>query len=211
MNGTGIMILKIFICAVAAYLLGSINSSIIVGRLFGLEDIRKHGSGNAGATNTLRTLGKKAAALTVLGDALKGILAILLARIVGGADVCMYAAGLCVVLGHNFPIYFGFKGGKGILTSAAVIFMLDWRIGLAVLVISLAVMAVSKYVSLGSITGAVLFPVAVFVLHRGDYIFFVFAVIMGLLAVIRHRQNIKRLISGTENKLGSKKAGGANG
>ncbi len=204
-------IVKIIICAVVAYLLGSINSSIIVGKLFGIKDIRKHGSGNAGATNTLRTLGKRAALFTVLGDALKGVLAILVSYLIGDGELCTYAAGLGVVLGHNFPVFFGFKGGKGILTSIAVIYMVDWRIGIILTVISIGIMAISKYVSLGSVIGAILYPVLTVIFHLGNLSMIIFAVIMGALAVIRHRANIKRLLSGTENKLGATKTGGSNG
>ncbi len=198
-------IIRIVICAVIAYLLGSINSSILTGKLFGIKDIREHGSGNAGATNTLRTLGKRAAAVTLLGDVLKGVIAIIISRIIGDGVLCTYAAGLFVVLGHNFPVFFGFKGGKGILTSIAVIYMTDWRIGIILTVVSIGIMAVTKYVSLGSVVGAILFPVLVAVFHPGDFVILTFAVILGLLAVIRHRANIKRLINGTENKLGTKK------
>ncbi|MBR2878509.1 MAG: glycerol-3-phosphate acyltransferase, partial [Clostridia bacterium] len=119
--------LLIAIFAVIAYLLGSINSSILIGRLFGVKDIRKHGSGNAGATNTLRTIGKKAAILALIGDALKGVIAILLTRLVLGMfiegdllRIAQYISGVAAVLGHNFPIFFQFKGGKGIVTTAAV-------------------------------------------------------------------------------------------
>ncbi len=203
-------IIRILICAIVAYLLGSINTSILVGKLFGMKDIREHGSGNAGATNTLRTLGKKAAALTVLGDAIKGILAIIAARIIGEGAICTYVAGICVVLGHNFPVFFGFKGGKGILTSTAVIFMTDWRIGIILTVISIGIMAISKYVSLGSIAGSVLFPVLIAIFYPGDMKILAFAIVLGILAIIRHKQNISRLLNGTENKLGAKKAGDKN-
>ena len=198
------------LAAVIAYLLGSINSSILVGRIFGVKDIRKHGSGNAGTTNTLRTVGKKAAALVLLGDVAKGVIAVLVARYCAqplGVDpqLLTLVAALFVVVGHNYPIYFGFKGGKGIATSAAVIFVLDWRIGLIVTLVSLAVMVVSRYVSLGSIIGSILFPLTVMTFYPKDWIYFGFAVLLGLLAIIRHKANIIRLFQGTESKLGEKK------
>ncbi|MBE7031281.1 MAG: glycerol-3-phosphate 1-O-acyltransferase PlsY [Ruminococcaceae bacterium] len=206
------MMIMIVVCALIAYLLGSINTSILVSRAMGAGDIRKSGSGNAGATNTLRTLGKKAALFVVLGDALKGIAAIVIARLITSDDMGAlpeYAAALFVVLGHNFPLYFGFKGGKGILTSLFVILMLDWRIGLIVAVISVAVIALSKYVSLGSMTGSALFPLLVLAFHWGNWWFAGLAVIMGALAIYMHRTNIKRLINGTESKLSvGKKSGG---
>ncbi len=209
------MKLTLFLCllsAVCAYFLGSVNTSMLVSAFMG-KDVRTEGSGNAGATNTLRVFGKGAAAIVVLGDAAKGVLAILIARLAlslsgfGGDYMhpAVYAAGLCVVLGHNFPLYFGFKGGKGIMTSAAVILMLDWKIGIVVVLFALAVMAITKYVSLGSCLACVLFPVLVIIFHRSDVWFIVTAVAMGALAIFMHRANIARLISGTESKLSFKK------
>jgi len=204
-------ILMIVICAVIAYLIGSLNTSILVSKFIG-KDVRKEGSGNAGATNTLRVFGKGAAAIVVLGDALKGVIAILIARLIVGmftaANVIIlpvYVAAFCVVLGHNFPIYFGFKGGKGIMTSAAVIFMLDWRIGLIVFVCAIAIMAITRYVSLGSCIACVIFPISVILMHSGDLYFIVLSLAMGALALFMHRANIVRLIKGTESKLNFKK------
>ena len=201
----------IVICAVIAYLIGSLNTSILVSKFIG-KDVRKEGSGNAGATNTLRVFGKGAAAIVVLGDALKGVIAILIARLIVGmftaANVIIlpvYVAAFCVVLGHNFPIYFGFKGGKGIMTSAAVIFMLDWRIGLIVFVCAIAIMAITRYVSLGSCIACVIFPISVILMHSDDLYFIVLSLAMGALALFMHRANIVRLIKGTESKLNFKK------
>ena len=201
----------IVICAVIAYLIGSLNTSILVSKFIG-KDVRKEGSGNAGATNTLRVFGKGAAAIVVLGDALKGVIAILIARLIVGMFTAagviilpVYVAAFCVVLGHNFPIYFGFKGGKGIMTSAAVIFMLDWRIGLIVFVCAIAIMAITRYVSLGSCIACVIFPISVILMHSGDLYFIVLSLAMGALALFMHRANIVRLIKGTESKLNFKK------
>lgn len=197
--------------AAIAYLLGSVNTSILVSKFMG-KDVRKEGSGNAGATNTLRVFGKGAAAVVVLGDALKGVVAILIARALTGiftaAGVIMapvYTAGLFVVLGHNFPLYFGFKGGKGIMTSAAVILMLDWKIGLVVVIFALAVMAITRYVSLGSCLACLAFPLLVIIFHSDDIYFIALALVMGVLALFMHRANIGRLIKGTESKLNFKK------
>lgn len=205
-------IVVIIICAAAAYLLGSINTSILVGRLFGIGDIREHGSGNAGLTNTLRSVGKRAAALTLVGDVLKGVLAIgiawLLCRLIQDETqrkAAVLAAGLCVVLGHNFPLYFGFKGGKGILTSATVIFMIDWRSGLIVTAVAVIFIILTRYVSLGSVLSAAAYPVCAALIYPGDVIYFIFALLLALLAILRHHANIKRLVNGTENKLGAKK------
>lgn len=207
------MVYLVLLCGAFAYLLGSINTSIIVSACMG-TDVRKSGSGNAGATNTLRTLGKLPALIVVLGDALKGVLAILLARLLvhlipvtGDARLPEYAAALCVVLGHNFPIYFGFKGGKGILTSLFVVLMLDWRIGLIVLAISIIIIASTRFVSLGSCIGSIVFPICVWLFHPGDWYFIVLAVIMAVLAVFMHRKNIGRLAKGTESKLSFHKKG----
>ncbi len=189
----------------AAYLIGSINSAIIVGRLMGLGDIREKGSHNAGSTNMLRVGGKKAAAFTFSGDILKGIIVVAAAKIFREqiGNVALYLSCLAVIVGHNFPIFFGFRGGKGVATSAAVMIILDFPIGISIVLISLAVMAISKYVSLGSIAGAVIYPIAV-AIFRSEPEYTVFAVLVGLLALIRHRANIKRLINGTENKLSKK-------
>ena len=201
----------IVICAVIAYLIGSLNTSILVSKFIG-KDVRKEGSGNAGATNTLRVFGKGAAAIVVLGDALKGVIAILIARLIVGMFTAagviilpVYVAAFCVVLGHNFPLYFGFKGGKGIMTSAAVIFMLDWRIGLIVFVCAIAIMAITRYVSLGSCIACVIFPISVILMHSDDMYFVILSIAMGALALFMHRANIVRLIKGTESKLNFKK------
>lgn len=197
---------------VIAYLIGSINSSILISKAVMGEDIRKSGSGNAGATNMLRTMGKKYAIITLVIDILKGVVALLLAKLainLGAYDVSMYIAGVAVVLGHNFPVFFGFKGGKGVATSLGVILILDWKIGLITLVIALLIMAISKYVSLGSIMAAVVFiilqTVVMAVSDSFDITRFICVLILGGLLIIRHRANIVRLLKGTENKLGSKK------
>lgn len=166
------------------------------------DDIRNHGSGNAGATNTLRTVGKKGALLVVLGDIFKTVLAVFIAELIlKDGKQAIYIAGLGVVLGHNYPIFFKFKGGKGIIVSAVVIVAADPIIGAAVIIISVAVMAITRYVSLGSIVGAVLFLILSLIFHRQSSDFSVFAAILSLLAIYRHKGNILRLIRGTENKL----------
>lgn len=197
---------------IVAYLIGSINSSILISKAVMGKDIRESGSGNAGATNMLRTMGKKYAIITLVIDILKGVVALLLAMLAikfGAYAVSMYIAGVAVVVGHNFPVFFGFKGGKGVATSLGVILLLDWKIGLITLVIALAIMAVSKYVSLGSVMAALVFviiqTVVMIVTDSFDITRFICVVILGGLLIIRHRANIKRLLNGTENKLGSKK------
>ena len=195
----------VIISSIVAYLLGSVNTAIILSALKG-KDIRKEGSGNAGATNTLRVMGKKAAALVALFDGLKGVVAVLIARLVcsllgEGAPDAHYFSALFVMLGHVYPLYFSFKGGKGVMTTIAVIFMLDWRIGLILFAVCIAIMLISRYVSLGSCVGAAMFPVLVAIFHTEDTLFIVIAALIGALAVFKHRTNIVRLIKGTESKL----------
>lgn len=198
---------------VGSYLIGSISSAIIVGKAIGGDDIRSHGSGNAGATNALRTYGKAAAAFVTVGDCLKAaiccILAIVIARTTSvGAENQLYAiytAGFGVVLGHNFPLFFNFKGGKGILVSVTAYMFADWKIGLAIIIVGLIIIAVTKYVSLGSIIGAALFIICGFIFKRDTPSYIVYAIIISSLAIYRHRANIKRLIKGTESKITDKK------
>ncbi len=197
----------ILFCSAIAYLLGSINTSIIVSKLMGKQDIRKSGSGNAGATNTLRVLGKGAALAVVLGDMLKGVAAILVARfaysyfnVSGDEMLAQYFAALFVIVGHIYPLYFGFKGGKGIMTGVTTVFMLDWEIGVIVLLIFIAVFVTSRYVSLGSCIASAMYPVLVYMFHSGDIYFIGLSVIVALLSIYKHKSNIQRLIRGTESK-----------
>ena len=204
----------IAVFAILSYLLGSINSSILIGKLFGVKDIRKHGSGNAGATNTLRTIGKKAAILALIGDALKGVIAVLLTRFVLGSfiddanllKIAEYISSISAVLGHNFPIFFQFKGGKGIVTTAAVGAMADWRMALVVIAIGVLIIIISKYVSLGSVCAMISYPILVIITHTDNIPYIIFSSILMILAVIKHRANIKRLFKHEESKISFKKA-----
>lgn len=204
-------IVKLILVGVAGYLLGSANTSLIVGRFYGV-DVRQHGSGNAGATNTLRTLGKGAAAIVGLGDVLKGVVACLIGwfvigQVEGVGNLGIMVGGIAAILGHNWPIYFGFKGGKGIFTSLAVVLMMDWKIGLLLLGIFIIVVALTRYISLGSILASGLFPVVSAVPYfNKSVVFIVFAAILGVLAIYRHRTNIQRILNGTESKFGSRKS-----
>lgn len=204
------------IVGIVAYLIGSISFSVIISKKMAGFDVREKGSGNAGATNMLRSVGKKAAILTLLGDALKGVVAILFAIIVGAiaksADksLLVQIAGTLVVVGHTFPIFFGFKGGKGVATSLGVLLMTNWKIGLICLVFALVLMAVTRMVSLGSIGAAVLFPVLVLFIHTNFTIsegssYFVYSVILAAIVIFNHRANVQRILNGTENKLSFKK------
>jgi acyl phosphate:glycerol-3-phosphate acyltransferase len=207
------MVLELVLVAVIGYLLGSANTSIIVGKFYGV-DVRNHGSGNAGATNTLRTLGKKAAIFAGLGDVLKGVLAcliglFLIGEVDGIGNLGVMIGGISAIIGHNWPLYFGFRGGKGIFTSLAVVLMMDWRIGLVLLGVFLIVVIITKFISLGSILASGLFPiVSAIPIFKKSYVFIIFALVLGLLAIFRHRSNIVRIINGTESKFGAKKKTG---
>lgn len=200
---------------ILSYLIGSVNFSILLSRIIGGKDIRNSGSGNAGATNMLRTYGKKMGVITLLLDILKGVVCVLAAELFAknysAAYVSIpYIAGVCAVLGHNFPLYFGFKGGKGVATSLGVVLMLDWKIGIIIAVCAIAVMAITRYVSLGSIIGGAAYVIAeiikMFITGEFNAVQIVCVIILGGLLIVRHHANIKRLLSGTENKLGQKKA-----
>jgi len=209
-------IVKGFISLVIGYLLGSANTSLIVGKFYGI-DVRQHGSGNAGLTNTLRTIGKTAAFFVILGDILKGVISCLigyyLLKDVQFAGLIpvevpqkagMFFGGLGAVLGHNWPLYFGFKGGKGILTSFSVVMMTAPYIGLILLGVFIIIVAATRYVSLGSIIGCALFPILIAICYK-NIVFVIYAALLAALAIIRHNQNIVRLLSGTESKLSLKK------
>ena len=197
------MAIKILLCLIVGYLIGSLNFAIIYSKLKG-DDIRNHGSGNAGATNVLRTYGKGPAALVFILDILKGVIAILLMRIVFEGMLYDCSAALGAVLGHNFPVYYKFKGGKGVSTSLAVLITLHFPTALAAMITFVVVAVLTKYVSLSSILAAVAAIVTAFAVFKID-VFSIFCAIIGLLCIYRHRSNIKRLLNGTENKLGQKK------
>jgi glycerol-3-phosphate acyltransferase PlsY len=205
-----IPVLNLLISAAAGYLLGSANSSLIVGKFYGI-DVRKYGSGNAGLTNALRTLGKTAALFVTAGDVLKGVIACLVGLMLVGdlpgiGRLGLMVGGVAAILGHNWPVYFSFKGGKGALTSFSVVMMMDWRIGLILLGIFIIIVAVTRYVSLGSVISAALFPVLSSIpVFQKTTSFIILALLLGLLVVVRHHANIYRLVKGTEAKLGAKK------
>lgn len=198
---------------VIAYCLGSISFSVIFSRKMAGFDVREKGSGNAGSTNVLRTVGKKAAALTLICDILKGVVAVLLAyafsHIVEDANgaLMVQIAGIAVVIGHTFPVFFKFKGGKGVATSIGIIMLINYQIGLICLIFALLVMFLTKTVSIASIMAAILFPVLTLVMHDNYLIgdnYIIFGIILALIVIYNHRSNIKRIMNGEENKLGVK-------
>lgn len=199
--------------AIVAYAIGSINFSVIFSRKFAGFDVREKGSGNAGTTNMLRSVGKKAAAITLVCDILKGVVSILIAVVIGlfanvDKSLLVQIAGIAVVVGHTFPIFFEFRGGKGVATALGVLITTNWEIGLICLIFALVLMALTRMVSMGSIAAAVLFPVLTLFI-RNSYIvpgsYFVYSVILAVIVVFNHRSNIKRILEGKENKLSFKK------
>lgn len=196
--------------SVIAYLIGSVSFSVIFSKKMAGFDVREKGSGNAGTTNVLRTVGKKAAILTLICDILKGVVAVIFAYIIGliakeNNAILVQLAGVFVIIGHTFPIFFKFKGGKGIATALGVLLITNWNIGLICLVFALLLMALSRMVSLGSISAAILFPVLVVFMQSNAYIvpgnYIIFSIVIAILVIFNHRANVKRLLSGTENKL----------
>ena len=204
------------IIAIIAYLIGSINFSVIISKKMAGFDVREKGSGNAVTTNMLRSVGKKGAAITLICDILKGVVAILIAMFIGWAfkvenqSLLVQIAGIAVVIGHTFPIFFGFKGGKGVATSLGILIMTNWQIGLICLVFGIVLIALTRMVSLGSCTAAVLFPVLTLFISENYIVsqgsgYFVYSVILAIIVLFNHRSNIKRILSGTENKISFKK------
>lgn len=212
-------VVSILCSAVAAYLLGSLDFGIIVSTVFYRKDIRTVGSGNAGMTNILRTFGKGAAAVTLAGDMLKGVGAVLLAKYLfsGLSGVspmyCAYVAAIGALLGHLFPLYFGFKGGKGVSVAAGTIIGIQPLLVLPLILVFLAVVFFTRIVSLSSIIVAALYPVVTLIYYTvwGDgasnpLVNTLFAAFMGGLVIWMHRSNIARLRAGTEYRFGEKKA-----
>lgn len=187
------------IIAASSYLLGSLSFAIIVCKLTLHKDIRNYGSGNAGLTNSFRTMGGGKTALVLLGDILKGVVAISIGGALGG-PLGKLVAGIFVILGHVFPVYFGFRGGKGVLVGAVMLFLFDWRMFLIAFILFLVSVAATKWISLGSILGAISFPITMYIFYQ-DTTLTVIAFFMGAAVVFMHRSNIKRILAGKENKF----------
>lgn len=205
------MVVLFFSVVLFSYLLGSISFSYLIAKKIKKIDIRSQGSGNAGATNTLRVLGIGPAITVLLLDVVKGILPILLAMLLTDQPLVHVAAGLAAIIGHNWPIYFGFRGGKGVATSIGVMATLMLLPALTAGVIAILSIVFTRYVSLGSLLFAVLTPVVALLFmvipslsYPLEYIFL--SVFLAVLSLWRHRTNVSRLMSGTESKLGRKHA-----
>ena len=205
------------IIAVIAYAIGSINFSVLISKKMAGFDVREKGSGNAGTTNVLRAVGLKAAIITLICDILKGIIAVLIAFWIGNisqtADkaLLIQIAGILVVVGHTFPIFFEFRGGKGIATALGVLLITNWKIGLICLVFAVVLIAITRMVSVGSMSAAVLFPVLTlfigdnFIVTQVGIKYFIYSLILAAFVIFNHRENIKRIMNGTENKISFKK------
>lgn len=204
-----LMVISAVVVMVAAYLLGSINFAIIISGKQYKQDIRQFGSKNAGMTNMMRTYGKKAAGFTLLGDALKAVVSCLIGYALLG-HLGSYIAGLFCIVGHIFPVFYKFKGGKGVVTTAIAILMCDPFVFLVLIVLFVIIVAFTKYISLGSVICVMLYPI---LLDRFSKLFSgastpyaVFAIIIAILVVAKHWTNIKRLMQGKESKFSFKKS-----
>lgn len=217
--------IAILITAAVSYIIGSINFAILVTEHYENIDIRKKGSGNAGMTNVMRSVGKKAGIITFAGDVAKGAVAVMAGYLifwlfsgeeigVNKASLCLmgaYVAGVFDIIGHMFPVFFQFRGGKGVATSLGIMAIVDWRACLVVLGVFLIVVLATRYISAGSVLGAVAFPISIYFFNRGSQysltnefyltIMTVTASVIAVLVIVKHIENIKRLIKGTESKF----------
>ena len=203
------MVWKIILAAVIGYLLGCIPTGVLVARIYGVRDIRKLGSGNSGTTNVLRNLGWLPSVLTLVGDCLKGYVACLIGKHLGG-DAGMLVGGLCAIVGHDFPVFMHFRGGKGIATSLGLIIAINPWLALALLAVQIIAVALTRYMSVASLITTVAFPVLVIFTERGREnfpLFLVAACVASALSLFGHRGNIQRLIKGEENRLDFAKIG----
>ena len=199
------------VIALISYFIGSISFSVIFSRKFAGFDVRDKGSKNAGTTNVLRTVGTKIALLTLLCDILKGVIAIVIAILAAkiwndvDIDILKYLAGFFAILGHTFPIFFEFRGGKGVATALGVLITLNWKIGLICLIFAVIIIALTRMVSVGSILSAILYPILTIFMANIAFIPVAISILITLLIIFNHRENLKRIKDGTENKISFKK------
>lgn len=197
--------MKLTMVILIPYLIGCFSSAYFLGKMYKDIDIRNHGSGNLGTTNVLRTMGPKLGILTLVLDVLKGVLATLIGSAILGTEGALISA-IAVVLGHNFPVFLKFKGGKGVATSIGVLLVLSWQTALVSIGIGVIVIAITRYVSLGSILGSIFAPIVVVLVMKSiDKSLFITVVILALLSILRHKDNISRLCKGEENRFGNRK------
>ena len=186
-----------------AYLFGSISSAIVLCRIAGYPDPRRQGSGNPGASNILRLYGKKAAAITLAGDLLKGLLPVLIGRALQVPEVILAGMGVAAFLGHLYPIFFQFEGGKGVATFIGILYGLAWPAGVAFMLVWIVIAATFRYSSLSALVATALSPVLVFIMVP-SYAYLTATLLMAGFIFWRHQANIRKLLSGTERKIGSK-------
>lgn len=193
--------MKYLFVIILPYIIGCFSSAYIIGKAFKKIDIRNFGSGNVGSTNALRVMGAKLGIFTFLLDILKGVVAVYVGRFILG-EIGGLIAGLSVVVGHNWPVFIGFKGGKGVATSIAVLLTLFGIVVFIPLIITLIIILISKYVSLGSLSFLVLTPIVYWIIAKPfDIRYFLLSLALAMLGIIRHKENIKRLINGNESKI----------
>lgn len=193
------------LCLLIGYLLGCFQTAFIIGKFRKNIDIRQYGSGNSGTTNAIRVMGWKFGALTFLGDISKAVIAVLLTSYLWHNPLAGFYAGIGTIIGHNWPIFLKFKGGKGIASTIGVVLAVDYRIGLYMIAVLAITILISKYVSLGSVLMVITIPIQMYIFHKAETEFIILGLILMAFALFRHKSNIKRLLSGTENKLGHKK------
>lgn len=194
-----------------AYIFGSLPSAVLIGKRFYNIDVREYGSGNAGATNTFRVLGKKAGTVVLVMDVLKGFLAVKLAYVVGDYRVLSespefidyeLALGVCALLGHIFPLFAGFRGGKGVATMLGLLIAIHWQAALVCVLVFLIVLLLSGYVSLGSMVAGLFFPIIIMVFYSTNSSINIFSVVVAILILVTHQRNIERLLAGEESRVG---------
>ncbi|WP_326909305.1 glycerol-3-phosphate 1-O-acyltransferase PlsY [Sedimentibacter sp. MB31-C6] len=190
-----------FIIAIISYFLGNLSFAYILGKLLVRKDVREYGSGNSGATNAIRTFGKKIGVMVFIGDVLKGVIAVYIGNGIGGEIGC-YLAGICVIIGHNWPVLLKFKGGKGVATTIGVVLIINPFVTFICFVIGILIAIFTRIVSIGSIIGMSLAPIVILLFVRPFNVqLFIFGLIIASMSIYRHKENIKRLLQGKENKL----------
>lgn len=193
--------MKYILLAVVSYLIGDISFAYILGKILTKKDVRDYGSGNAGATNAIRAFGKKVGALVFIGDVLKGVVAVILGKNAAGLTGA-YLAGAFAIIGHNWPVFLNFKGGKGVATTVGVMLFVNAQLTLICVCIGALIMLFTKTVSIGSILGMAFAPIgAILFVHPFNKELLLFCIFIAGMSVFRHKENIKRLMNGTENKF----------
>lgn len=192
--------MKLILVAIIAYLIGNISFALLISKIFFKDDVRRHGSGNAGSTNMIRAFGFKIGVITFIGDVLKGMLAAYIGRLLAGTDGS-YVAGILVIVGHNWPVFMKFKGGKGVATTIGMLFVVLPWITLICFIIGISIAFAGRIVSIGSLIGVTLSAIVAISRHYYDVKLVIFALIYAGMCLFTHRENIKRLIRGEEKKL----------